>query len=225
MEPNNIENQFREKINSREIKPSAKAWDRLDAMLTVAEKPRRNYRWMYFAASFLGFMLIATVFLSQTEEAIDAEHQKVVFEQNKIEKTDEILEIPSENNAADVVSNTQKTIIPQKSKAILKAKLTYIEERSAVTQVAVIVHNQDSSAFINQKTGVKVNVNSLLAAVDAGKSTPSIAKNTIAVSVKASELLSQVDDELDRSFRERVIQNVNKKYKEVKDAVANRNLK
>ena len=66
MEQNNIENQFRDKLNSREIKPSENSWDRLDAMLTVAEKPKKNYRWMFFAASFLGFILIATIFFSQT---------------------------------------------------------------------------------------------------------------------------------------------------------------
>ena len=225
MEPNNIENQFREKLSSREIKPSANAWDRLDAMLVVAEKPKRNYRWMNVAASFLGFMLIATVLLNQTDEVIDAEHQKVVFEENKIERTDEIVEIPSEEIPTEVGSNSNKTIIQQKSKAILKAKSTYIEERSAITEAAVIVHNRDSSAFINQKTGVKVNVNALLASVDVVNATPSIAKSTIAIKVRSSELLAQVDDELDLSFRERVIQNVNKKFKEVKDAVANRNLK
>ena len=36
MEPNKLENQFREKLNNREIQPSANAWDRLDAMLSVA---------------------------------------------------------------------------------------------------------------------------------------------------------------------------------------------
>jgi hypothetical protein len=73
MEPNNIENQFREKLNKRTISPSENSWDRLDAMLTVAEKPKRNFRWMYFAASFLGFVLIRR-FFNQTE-VIDAKSE------------------------------------------------------------------------------------------------------------------------------------------------------
>ena len=89
MEPNNIENQFREKLNSRQINPSENSWDRLDAMLTVAEEPKRNFRWMYFAASFLGFILIATVFLNQTEEVIDVPSQKVVIEQNQVENNNQ----------------------------------------------------------------------------------------------------------------------------------------
>ena len=40
MEPNKIDNQIREKLNAREIQPSAQAWDRLDAMLTVSEEKK-----------------------------------------------------------------------------------------------------------------------------------------------------------------------------------------
>jgi hypothetical protein len=40
LKPNNIENQIREKLNSREIKPTEMAWDRLDAMLSVAEEKK-----------------------------------------------------------------------------------------------------------------------------------------------------------------------------------------
>ena len=42
MEPNKLENQIREKLHSREIQPSAQAWDRLDAMLTVAEEKKNK---------------------------------------------------------------------------------------------------------------------------------------------------------------------------------------
>ncbi|WP_343696825.1 hypothetical protein [Flavobacterium sp.] len=38
MEPNNFEKDFREKLNQRKIEPSEKAWDRLDAMLSIAEE-------------------------------------------------------------------------------------------------------------------------------------------------------------------------------------------
>ena len=47
MEPNKIDNQIREKLNAREIQPSAQAWDRLDAMLAVSEekKSKKGYGW------------------------------------------------------------------------------------------------------------------------------------------------------------------------------------
>ncbi|GAW89832.1 hypothetical protein FPS14_contig00031-0036 [Flavobacterium psychrophilum] len=45
MEPNKLENQIQEKLNAREIQPSAQAWDRLDAMLLVTEKINQKNVW------------------------------------------------------------------------------------------------------------------------------------------------------------------------------------
>ena len=42
MELNNFEQQAKEKLSNREIAPSAQAWDRLDAMLSVQEKPKKK---------------------------------------------------------------------------------------------------------------------------------------------------------------------------------------
>jgi hypothetical protein len=37
MEPNKLEKQFKEQLNSREIQPSEMAWSKLDAMLMAAD--------------------------------------------------------------------------------------------------------------------------------------------------------------------------------------------
>ena len=42
MAPNNFDNNIKQKFNSRKIEPSAQAWDRLDAMLTVAEEKKHQ---------------------------------------------------------------------------------------------------------------------------------------------------------------------------------------
>lgn len=74
MEPNNFEKDFREKLNQRKIEPSDKAWDRLDAMLSVAEEKKtialssrqaRKKKWMYVAASIVGFLLVGMFFFNQ----------------------------------------------------------------------------------------------------------------------------------------------------------------
>lgn len=109
MEPNNIENQFAEKLNAREIKPSPMAWDRLDAMLSVAEKPKRNFSWIYIAASFLGFILIAAVFFNQTESVIDVEKKEVVLEDSTNTK------INFKNQFQKIVVNLKSKIVNQKS--------------------------------------------------------------------------------------------------------------
>lgn len=239
MEPNNIENQFRDKLNNRTIKPSENSWDRLDAMLTVADpsvselakqKPKRNYRWMYFAASFLGFILIATVFLSQTEEVIDSKHEKVVLEEKQVQEKDttleEVMEIPSENKNTETVSTSEKAVVKQQNKVVEKPKATpFIEEKHS-NQVAEVTNekNNSSSSIINQKTNVTVDADALLASVEQPKPSQSFSKNAVAIKVNSNELLSEIDDELELSFRERVLKSVNKKFQEVKVAVAKRNV-
>ena len=229
MEPNNIDKQFREKLNSRQINPSENSWDRLDAMLTLAEEPKRNFRWMYFAASFLGFILIATVFLNQTEEVIDVPSQKVVIEQNQVENNnnqlEKIIESTPANNPVQVVETSEKAVTKQNTKTILKQNNQLLIKDKSPTETA-IVSNQTSnpSTISNQKTNINVDADALLASVDTPKSTPATLKNAVAINVNANELLSQVDQELDLSFRERVLKSVNKKYREVKVAVVNRNI-
>ena len=226
MEPNNIEKQFRDKLNSREIKPSVNSWDRLDAMLTVAEKPKRNFRWMYFAASFLGFILIATLFFNQTQEVIDSEHNKVVLEQNQLQQDEKefnkVLENPSENRV-QALAKTEDVKPSNNTRKSIKSNQIIIEK--VPTQTALVLNEKNNSpSIINQKTEVKVDVSALLASVDQDKSAVSKSKNVTPIKVDKNELLSQVDDELELSFRERIIQSVNKKYRDVKVAVAKRNL-
>ena len=235
MEPNNMENQFRDKLNKREIKPSENSWDRLDAMLTVAEKPKRNYRWMYFAASFLGFILIATVFFNQTEEVVDSEHKTVVIEKQEIQNNEnelnKILETPIVVKKTEVVVVSQNVVTKQnnavktKSNAILD-KIEFVKTVNKQPTETAIVSNEKStsSPIINQKTAVKVDANALLASVENNQPSQSVAKNADPIKVNSNTLLSQVDDELELSFRERVIKSVNKTYREVKVAVAKRNL-
>ena len=228
MEPNNMENQFKDKLNKREIKPSENSWDRLDAMLAVAEKPKRNYQWMYFAASFLGFILIATVFFNQTEELIDVKHQEVVVEPNPIQEPENSLENVLENpikNDVQVANSAEKAIVKEEIKNNNLPKSNPRVAQNTVDKIALSSNGKPISApIINQKTEINVDANALLASVETEKPTPSLGSKTIPVKINSNELLSQVDDELELSFRQKVLKSVNKRYQEVKVAVAKRNL-
>ena len=63
MGQNKLENQIKEQLNAREIKPTEMAWDRLDAMLSVAEekKSKKGFGWMSIAAVFIGLLLTGFV--------------------------------------------------------------------------------------------------------------------------------------------------------------------
>ena len=84
MEPNNFETQFKEQLNSREIQPSEMAWDKLDAMLNVADKkPKRNLKWLYAAATVLGFLLVSTVYFNRFETLKINKDTPIVLEQKR----------------------------------------------------------------------------------------------------------------------------------------------
>ena len=256
MEQNNIENQFRKKLNEREIQPSENAWDRLDAMLTVVEKPKRNFSWMYIAASFLGFILIATVFFSQTEEMTDVERENVVLQTKKGELqnnnskvinpiVDAAEEVVLNNDSSNhvngmakkkrtngnnlIINNSENTV----KDPIQKEEAIAVQEPKLELDNPKVINNQqqlptDNRQPIAGKSKVKtsyVNVDDLLASVDSPPKKEKLFKNEQKVKVSPDDLLSQVDGELELSFREKVIKSVNKNYKEVKVAIGNRNLK
>ncbi|MBC7440778.1 MAG: hypothetical protein H7250_12455 [Flavobacterium sp.] len=262
MEPNNLENQFAEKLNAREIKPSLMAWDRLDAMLTVVEKPKRNFNWLYIAASFLGFILIATIFFNQTETVIDVEKKEVVLEDStntKINFKSQIQKSILNNNNKEVVvssknenpkSNFKNQVqklnlnIKNNEEVVFQIKNKNTKNQSIISQKTEQVNQNQMAAISNPKSHVTlseaevpnlnsqnpkpnyVNVDELLAAVEQPTSpqkSEKIFSQKANVNVNASTLLSQVDGEIELTFREKVIKSVNKNFKTVKVALANRN--
>jgi hypothetical protein len=86
MEPNNIEKQFREKLNAREIQPSAQAWDRLDAMLSVAEekKTRKPFGFLFIAASILVFVTLGLFLFNQNGTEVNPQNT-IVGTETKID--------------------------------------------------------------------------------------------------------------------------------------------
>ena len=118
MEPNKFDNQFKEKLSSREIKPSDAAWDRLDAMLSVSEKPKRKFSWLYIAASVLVFFTVGTVFFNQKESG-------VLNPKNTIKIQNEIT-IKS-NETAPILNSSKKSVvvIQETKKSISKSKIKF----------------------------------------------------------------------------------------------------
>lgn len=253
MEPNKLETQFKTKLNSREIKPSNSAWDRLDVLLTVSEKPKRNLNWMYIAASFFGFIFIANIFFSQTENVSDKE--KVVFEKEKnIKNEKDLKNLPVGMQVEKKLKNenqiVQHSIINQET-----------NQKNQLIQNSIVTRELRSNWRSNQKTNQKnttnqKNLNQLVKNEIVNQKTEQkpiilesnkelqkiVAINTLdkndeaildnltskqieysKISIKPNDLLSQVDGELELTFREKVIQSVSKNFKSVKVALENRN--
>jgi hypothetical protein len=222
MEPNKIDTLFKEKLRSREIKPSDTAWDRLDAMLTVAEKPKRKLGWIYIAASVTGFLLLGTFFFNQKEDLVLEKQNKVVIQNpvsSKKTKSPTVIQMKKESEIA-LKEEKQSTLKTNQIQVIKQQSTSINNNQNQVAEVSII--NQKTEQKSNSFQTDTVSVDELLASVEPSKSEKEQSQKPH-VQVNANTLLSQVDGELDLSFREKVISKVNKNYQTVKVALANRN--
>ena len=244
MEPNNFEKDFREKLNQRKIEPSEKAWDRLDAMLSVAETKKPTVRlrslqdskrkWLYIAASIVGFLLVGTFFFNQKKDTIETPKSVVIEENikkdsvakptiNKVEsvQTETIIAEKTSTEIAVQKSNKQENNLNQTPNKAIKSESNQIAESSVI-----IKNNQEKQSNTNPvvvtENPKKENADQLLEKAEKSILAESSVKKS-KIKINASDLLNQVDGELELSFREKVITKVNKNYQTVKVALANRN--
>ncbi len=222
MEPNKFEQEVRAKMEQRLLNPTPMAWDRLDAMLSVAEtkKPQRSYRWLYIAASMV-LMLGAGFFFLDKEAATtmpSGESPAVVAgpeSRTPAESTDTTpasVAIPDVSQKSSVAVSQGATLKKQPAKNSLKEM-----KQPAITKQdeAVAVYNpQASSNEVQVPDSGKITdaVADLSPNIKAGK-----------VKVDSRALLSSVEGELDDSFRSKMLQSVTKNYNTVKTALVNRN--
>lgn len=254
MGQNKLENQIKEQLNSREIQPSAQAWDRLDAMLSVAEekKTKRSFGWLYIAASVTVLLSVGLFFFNQESTGINnqgtvvgtettkdsiqnqSNFQTLIIEnnqENQVVVTNQTLndkqqttnnsnqgvsinnqkqnnQINPKSNHQNQISNREKANPNQNTPAVAQKDVPKMEEKNE------IISNHPNP--VNSKSDEE-----LLAGLDkVGKQSTN---KTATLKVDARSLLSQVDGELEMTFREKVINKVSKNYKEVKVALANRN--
>ena len=229
MEPTKLENQIQSELRNRIIEPSTAAWDRLDTMLTIAEnKSNKKVVWWPVAASILGFFGIATVLFLQSEPLVDnAIHNSVV--NTKTNKINEVLDkdtnLINKKSIDYVVLNSIMPSKVIKTKIQTTSKLPAVIEQDSksheevivdVKSQIVVVENKIVPATTQNKTVVPKYINPavLLAEIESkitDKKTE-IALQNQPIKTNAKSLLTEVDNELELSFRESALKKINKTY-------------
>lgn len=233
MEPNNFEKNIQEQFNKRTVEPSAQAWDRLDAMLTVSEekKPKKGFFWLRIAASFIVFLGIG-FFLIENKEGIKTK-QEIVFEQ-KLEQDDAKSDSNSfnpkeENSKTSALATNNGYYGNQKNEVKINEELVSDKPQQIKNLTNYLT---DDSSFKNSQINNEITTvnkrkynyitpESLLAEVEGNKKTIH-AKNSYksTLSVDANDLLSSAESELNQSFKDKAFA----KFKEVQAVYNNRNL-
>jgi hypothetical protein len=246
MEQNKLETQIKEKLNSREIQPTEMAWDRLDAMLSVAEEkktkrfPFLTSKFIGIAASVLVFLSVGLYYINLENTDSEVEESVVVKESVKTNTSEENSNTLKEINSVPLQSDEQVAVTSINQQSTIKSQQSSqsFNQNNQKTVVNPIINkNKEIEYLLNGDVAQKdlpkietkkqivvskpnyVNVDDLLASVE------NESKNTKKPSVKvnASSLLSQVNGELEQTFRQKAINRISRNYQEVKVALANRN--
>jgi hypothetical protein len=225
MEPNKIDKQIREKLNAREIQPSAQAWDRLDAMLTVSEekKPKKGYGWFFVAASTILFFGLGFFLFNSNETKEINNSNPIVTTINEVMDSTEvnkINQISVEKEQLVLVQNEvnySKTVRNKKSeerKELIKPENDLEEKITPNSQL----QTPNSYKYVSPEN--------LLAEVQTGEKVI-ISDKKISpkakMKVDANSLLTTVEKELDENHKETTFDKLNRKFKDAKSALANRN--
>jgi hypothetical protein len=233
MEQDNFNKNIQEKFNFRTIEPSEMAWNKLDAMLTLAEEKKQPKRffWLSIAASFLLFSGVGYVFFQQneqskltptTEEIVttkaksETETQKQNTEESSVSSKNEL----ANNATISTTSETKKSAIffsAQKENSKLEVYETALLKQEVVTVNEI--KKEGIKQEIKEPTYNYTTPESLLAEVQGQKKPSNIGSFKSTLRVNPKELLQTVESELDQTFKEKTIT----KLKQAKSAFVNRN--
>lgn len=246
-----FEDQFKNKLDSREIKPSEGSWEQLAGRLDSAEKRSVPiFWWVGIAATIVGGILIYSLMFTfnpnvdspvivdapsekATEEKFEVVFQNVpvVAEEVRPEKNSEEAENSSEKNN---LQNNKTPITKKESLAIVTAE----EEQAAETTTEVLADTETAEEIrirskleeaIAEVSSKAISQDATDAEIDAllykaaGEISLEQHRNYSSGSVNASDLLYDVEMELEESFRDKVFDLLKDGYTKARSAVANRN--
>lgn len=231
MEQNSFENQIKEKLENRSITPSNAVWCRLNEMLPVSEEPKRNYKWIFLVASFIGFISITIFFQKQPDELVNTDKLKIAIENKTTSRTDNPI---SKSNDLGIISdkiNSDKKIVKvesiinqKRNNEILVLENNGIKNNTKSNLDDEILNGTQKSIVFKEQT----QNNSQLIANESNSLDETSPKNELdaksnQIRVNANSLLSQVENELNLTFRQKIIIKIAKNYKATKEVLVARN--
>ena len=249
METNKFEEHIKEKLKNREMHPSDSAWERINGRLEpVKTTPSKKYSWLAIAASFVGILVASVFFMARTDSLNDNE---IVNTQEKIRANELNREVIETEDAHEMVvekgnSNTEintefdAEIFPEQELVQIKREKSgsatndtaYTKKPHKVAEESIrvdaIVEAKLAEVIIkldaleqNNAALEDAEVDSLLKIAQQEILTDKIFESGRAVD--ASELLADVEDELDRSFRNQIFEKLKTGLLKIRTAVADRN--
>ncbi|MEM8847232.1 MAG: hypothetical protein AAFY00_10100 [Bacteroidota bacterium] len=239
-----LEKHIREKLEAREISPSTDAWGKISDELSMVPKPKRKNRYRFaIAAGFIGFLLALGIFFfgnNSNENVVPVVEKdnstNQSFEKNEVLEFEteqiEVVGIPeqtSDDPESNIESNGPSTApIMVEIHEVEQFKKMPLQDSSIAISEEII--NEKVNEVMNQVTLLEgmsdaeitdAEVDSLLRAAQREILTDKVLNPE--GKVDAMALLTEVEDELDESFRDQIFEALKQGYLKVRNSVADRN--
>lgn len=245
MEPDKFEKHIKYKLMEREMKPSAKAWNKILSQLEAPVRKKTNRMvWYGVAASFIGVLIVATIYFKnqkipvQTKIEVVETHSEPTINDSEQEVKKIDGNIREEGLVMSEESVTKENTKPKKEvdlEQVSDIQIVVTEKNMGVEERVIII--TESEKLIDMK------IAEVVAQIDF------LEKNNLPVSdaevdsllrnaqeelladklfnregkVDAMALLNEVEGELNQTFREQIFETLKNGFFKVKTAVADRN--
>ncbi|SFR32464.1 hypothetical protein SAMN04490243_0493 [Robiginitalea myxolifaciens] len=250
MAPVEFEKNLREKLRDRKITPAADSWDRIASQL--GPEPKRKQAiikpWMYAVAAAVVLFLALRTVLFQGAELPPTQEVVVSPETEKVSEEDKQQPERSENEGESVLpdeQDIQEDIAPEvekkreeilyggiKPEPIKEEVLAMESENSNIESDSILMNQRIDREIDSLLTRLAVlesdgeqisdaTIDSLLREAEVALAGAPKISNT--GTVDATALLSEVEVELDRSFREELFDQLKSRFTKVRLAMAQRN--
>lgn len=244
------EDNIKETLEKRTIKPSHKSWDALAGKLDAADKMngKITYLWMGLAASVAAILFTVTVFFNGNDTGIQnpilvdtqdqVDDQLIPMEKLPVEKQVAEAQQPDGNLKAIEKSTNNKALLKKQKDAT-----PTIKQNSSVVQIEKeiiepldtnlqkeIFEDREVTEIVAQIQGLKskgqtvtdADIEALLFQAQKEIKYQSIMQEGV-LTVDANALLQDVESDLQQSFRNKIFKALKNSYETVKNAVAERN--
>lgn len=240
MEPNKIEKHIKKVLKDREITPSKLAWESISKELNSDIKPsKKGFYWYGIAASVL-IIITFSLFFSKEKDTIPA--NTIVIEGSEkntfnITKSEDVFldTVEEEEITENIIKNQENSI-----KVIEQIFIVDLEENQSLERVNAKILESNATETI-EETLINAKVLEVVAHVDSLEmkniditeaEVDALLRNAqkdILINKKVNEsdnvdaiaLLTDIEDELDQSFRDKLFGRLKTGFVKVRMAVAN----
>ena len=248
METDKFEKHIKSKLQEREINPSENAWSKISSELKNDEIEKKPvYLWLGVAASIVVLLGVALFYMNSTNELNESPIELVDIEDNnKVE--DIIAKDPDQLKEEHIV--VLKTETKPESIALEEVEIDVPNEKESIIldeaiEVAVVEHesaDQSTSKLEVSDEIINSKVADIVAQIDVLEQYSTVTDAEVDSLLKRAQdeilrerifnkdntvdamaLLTEVEEELDQSFRDQIFNSLKAGFIKVRTAVADRN--